>query len=132
MNLIQTSAEYRSAFSASADAQGGYGGFTGSASAKSETLTSKTSLYFMFYEKELGSIHLNSDAKLTQAASDLLMKDPAKFATLYGKYFIQGATLGCQATATVTITAKSESGKKSLDVIAKASFTVPQHHLNPK
>ena len=125
MNLIQHTEDYSSAFSTSADVQGSYGSFSGSASAKymeSKTLTTKSSLYFMFYERQLGSVFVNSNAELTSGAQDILTKDPTKFAQVYGKYFIQGAAIGCQATATVTITAKSEYGKKDLDTTAKANY----------
>ena len=125
MSSVQTTVDFHSAFSASAEAQGSYGGFSGSASAKymqSKTLTSTTSLYMMFYENQLGTVYLNSDAKLTKSAADLLLKDPYQFATVYGRYYVYGATIGCQASSTVTLTAKSEYDKTSLDIAAKASY----------
>ena len=125
MSSVQTTEEYNSAFTISAEAQGSYGGFSGSASAKyvqSKTLTSTSSLYMMFYEKQLGTIYLNPDAKLSQVALKLLKNDPASFVAAYGHYYIYGVTVGCQASSTVTITAKSEHDKKSLDVAAKASY----------
>ena len=91
MSSVQTTVDFQSAFSASAEAQGSYGGFSGSASAKyvqSKTLTSTTSLYMMFYENQLGTVYLNSDAKLTKSAADLLLKDPHQFATVYGRYYV--------------------------------------------
>ena len=125
MGLIQSTNDYSGAFSVSANAQGSYGAFSASSSAKymeKQVLTSKSSYYYMLFEKELGTAYMNGDAKLTQQAMSLLLNNPSAFAAVYGRYFISGATLGCQATATVTITAKSEYMKKDLDITAKAAY----------
>lgn len=125
MSSIQTSSDYEAAFTTSAQVQGSYGGFSGSASAKymqSRTLTSTSSLYIMSYEHQLGEVYINSDARLIKSAEQMLLKNPEKFVELYGRYYIYGVAVGCQASATITLTAKSEYQKKELDVAAKASY----------
>ena len=125
MTSVQQLSDYESAFSTGAEVQGSYGGFSGSASSKymqSRTLTSTSSLYMMFYEHQLGEVYINSDAKLIPSAEKLLLEDPAKFVEIYGRYYIYGVSVGCQASATITLTAKSEYEKKELDVAAKASY----------
>jgi len=125
MSSVQSTEEHSSAISASAEVQGSYEGISGSAAAKyaqSQTLTSTSSLYMMFFETQLGDVYINSDAKLEDSAVKLLLTDPQQFTDAYGYYYIYGATVGCQASSTVTITARSEEEKKSLDVAAKASY----------
>ena len=125
MSSIQSSSDYEEAFTASAEIQGSYGGFSGSASAKylqSRTLTSTSSLYMMSYEHQLGDVYLNSNAKLIESAKEMLLTSPEKFVELYGRYYIYGISVGCQVSATIKLTAKSEHQKKELDVAAKASY----------
>lgn len=125
MASVQSTEDYDAAFSSSAEAQGSYEGISASASAKytqSQTFTSTSSLYMMFFETQLGDVYINSDAKLTKNAEKLLVSDPKRFVEVYGLYYIYGATIGCQASSTVTLTAQSEQDKKTLDVAAKASY----------
>ena len=125
VSSIQSSSDYEEAFTTSSEVQGSYGGFSSSASAKymqSRTLTSTTSLYTMSYEHQLGDMYLNSNAKLIESAKNMLLYSPERFVELYGRYYIYGISVGCQASATVQLTAKSEYHKKELDFAAKASF----------
>jgi len=126
MREIRTSDDYNEAFSASASLQGGYGTFTGSASAKyltESTLTSRSSLYMMSYDYQLGWVSLDmAMARLTARASRELQDNPQQFVRNYGKYFIAGYTLGCQSMARITVTSKNEYAKKKVDATASAKY----------